>query len=116
MLAGQLTFDDEDRAGREVAATFERSLLRVGGLERLGDSDAFARELVAIVERHDWTVLREEGFEEPAEITAFAGGVLLVASRGWLEIRGRGDTYAEAAGQLLQQAAIWTPALRGVTV
>jgi hypothetical protein len=69
------------------------------GLERLGASDAFAGVLLFPLRASGWTV------GEP--VRAFAGGFMLIAERpefGY-EVRGVGETVAEAALCVFEQAA-----------
>jgi hypothetical protein len=72
-------------------------------LERLGETLDFGFFLLDILSAHGWTV---------AVQPAFAGGVLVIASKNGYEIRRVGRSTVDVAGEVFAEAA----RLQGVRV
>lgn len=73
----------------------------MAGLQRLGETTEFRSFLLDMLKLDGWDV---------GEATAFAGdGVLVIASRGRLEVRRQGPSVADVACDVFQDAM----ALRG---
>jgi len=70
--------------------------------ERLGESDAFGYELLRLLSFAGWTV----GIQR-----AFAGGVLVIASRNGLEVRRAGESVAKIAGDVFRESTRVQPLL-----
>jgi hypothetical protein len=67
------------------------------GLQRIGESDEFARLLLRLLEQNGWSILEPPPFA--------GGGVFLIATHDWREARGAGQTLGMAAAALLAEVS-----------
>lgn len=98
MVPGQLTIDEE------LIALNERGYESLGSMERLGDTFEFGYMLLELLSLSGWQVAVTTPFAGMDETGERRAEVLVIASRGPLEVRRIGETVAAVATELFGEA------------
>lgn len=98
MVPGQLTIDEE------LIALNERTYDSLGSMERLGDSFEFGYMLLELLSLSGWQVNITTPFAGMDETGEHRAEVLVIATRGPLEVKRIGETVASVAADLFGEA------------
>lgn len=98
MVPGQLTIDEE------LIALNERSYDSLGSMERLGETFEFGYMLLNLLSISGWQVAVPKPFAGLDESGERPAGVLVIATRGPLEVKRIGESVAAVATDLFGEA------------